>query len=178
MPTASELRAQGLAHYQAGRFEDAIAALAQAQPAFMAESNVRLAAECANDRGVAARQAARFDEAEQAFSQAQQLFEQTGDRVSQGQVVGNLAALAESRRQIDKAASLYTQAIALFDEAGEADLAGETWRALSRLRLRQGRWFAALAAYDAGLEGVKRLSLTQRALRRLLKTSRRLIGGV
>jgi tetratricopeptide (TPR) repeat protein len=105
------------------------------------------------------------------------LFEQVGDHKSQGMVVGNLGALAESRNRNEQAVALYKQAIALFEVAGEADLAGETWRALSRLRMKQGQWFAALGAYDAGLAGVKHLTPTQRMLRRLLKTSRRLMGG-
>jgi hypothetical protein len=71
--------------------------------------------------------------------------------------------------------TLYKKAIALFEQAGAVELAGETWRALSRLRLRQGRWMEALAAYDAGLDSPQRLTLTQHALRRLIKTSRRLL---
>ena len=177
MPTANELKNQGLEHYRAGRFEDAIAAFLQAQQAFLAESNVQQAAESANDRGVAARQAARFDEAEAAFADARRLFAESGDQTAQGQVVGNLGALAESRDQNDQAASFYREAIALFEAAGAADLEAETWRALSRLRMKQGQWFAALGAYDAGLTGVKHLTLTQQMLRRLLKTSRRLLGG-
>jgi tetratricopeptide (TPR) repeat protein len=177
MPTGNELKDKGLEHYRAGHFEDAIAAFVLAQQSFQAEGNRAQAAECANDRGVAARQAARFDEAEAAFGEARKLFEQVGDRKGLGQVVGNLGALAESRNQNEPAAALYKEAIALFDEADAADLAGETWRALSRLRMKQGKWFAALGAYDAGLEGVKHLTPTQRMLRRLLKTSRRLMGG-
>lgn len=177
MPIANELKNQGLEHYRAGRFEDAIAAFALAQQAFLAESDVKQAAESANDRGVAARQAARFDEAEAAFTDARRLFAESGDQTAQGQVVGNLGALAESRNQNDQAASLYKEAIALFEAAGAADLEAETWRALSRLRMKQGQWFAALGAYDAGLTGVKHLTPTQRILRRLLKTSNRLLGG-
>jgi tetratricopeptide (TPR) repeat protein len=177
MSTGTQLKDKGLAHFRAGRFEDAIAAFAEAQSAFLAEGDCAQAAECANDLGVAARQAARFDEAEAAFGEARKLFSNLDDPKSLGQVVGNLAALAESRNQNDPAAQLYKQAIALFGEAGEADLAAETWRALSRLRMKQGKWFQAMGAYDAGLDGVERLTLTQQLLRRLLKTSRRLIGS-
>ena len=91
--------------------------------------------------------------------------------------MGNLAALAESRNQNDVAVQFYKEAIALFDAAGQPDLAAETWRALSRLRMKQGKWLQALGAYDAGLEGVKRLTLTQQLLRRLLKTLRRLMAN-
>ena len=138
---------------------------------------MKQAAESANDRGVAARQAARFDEAETAFADARRLFVEAGDQTAQGQVIGNLAALAESRNQNDQAASLYKEAIVLFEAAGATDLEAETWRALSRLRMKQGQWFAALGAYDAGLTGVRHLTPAQRMLRRLLKTSRRLLGG-
>jgi tetratricopeptide (TPR) repeat protein len=177
MPTGNDLKDLGLAHYRAGRFEEASAAFAQAQQAWLASGDTRPAAEAANDRGVAARQAARFDEAEAAFNEARELFEELGDRRSQGQVIGNLGALAESRSQNERAAAFYKEAIALFEQVGESDLASETWRALSRLRLKQGKWFAAMGAYDAGLQGVKRLTPTQGVLRRLLKVSRRLMGG-
>jgi len=177
MPTADELKKKGLEHYRAGRFEEAMAAFDQAQQAWLASGDIRQAAETANDRGVAARQAARFDEAEVAFDKARKLFEGLGDALSQGQVIGNLGALAESRNQNERAAAFYKEAIVLFEQVGETDLAGETWRALSRLRMKQGKWFAALGAYDAGLQGVKRLTPTQGMLRRLIKVSRRLMGG-
>ncbi len=176
MPTGLELKNKGLEQYRAGRFQEAIAAFAQAQQAFIAEGDRAQAAECANDRGVAARQAARWEEAETAFVEARKLFEELGDRKGQGQVMGNLGALAESRHQSKAAATFYQRAIELFDGIGETDLASETWRALSRLQMRQGKWFAALAAYDAGLTGVKRLTPTQRLLRRLMKVSRRLMS--
>jgi tetratricopeptide (TPR) repeat protein len=177
MTKAKELKNLGLEHYRAGRFEDAIAVFAQAQQAFLADADMKQAAETANDRGVAARQAARFDEAEAAFADARRLFTELGDQTAQGQVVGNLGALADSRNQNDQAASLYKEAIALFGAAGAADLEAETWRALSRLRMKQGQWFAALGAYDSGLTGIKHLTPAQRLLRRLLKTSRRLLSG-
>jgi tetratricopeptide (TPR) repeat protein len=177
MPTADELKNNGIEHYRAGEFEEAIAAFAQAQPAFLASGDVEQAAECANNRGVAARQTARLDEAEAAFTQARQLFEKLGDRKSQGMVAGNLGALAESRDQRERAVTLYKEAIKLFEAAGAADLSAETWRALSRLRMKQGQWFAALGAYDTSLDSVQHPTATQRALRSLLKLSRRLISG-
>jgi tetratricopeptide (TPR) repeat protein len=177
MLTANKLKDKGMEHYRAGRFEDALAAFAQAQQAFLAEGDTRQAAEMANDRGVAARQAAHFDEAEGAFADARKLFEALGDRRAQGQVVGNLGTLAESRDQNERAAALYKEAITLFDEVGAADLSGETWRALSRLRMKQGKWFAALGAYDAGLQDVQHLTSTQRLLRRLTRVTQRLMGG-
>ena len=177
MPAGNELKDKGLAHFRAGRFEDAIAALAQAQQAFLAAGDAQQAAETANDRGVAMRQAARFDEAEAAFTDARRLFEALGDRRAQGQVIGNLGMLAESRNQAEQAATFYKEAITLFDEVGAADLAGETWRALSRLQMKQGKWVAALGAYDAGLQDVKHLTPTQRLLRRLMQITRRLMGG-
>jgi len=177
MSTTGDLKKKGMEHYRAGRFEDAVAAFTHAQQAFLAERNPQQAAETANDRGVAARQAARFDEAESAFTKARKLFDESGDRLSQGQVIGNLGALSESRNQNEQAAAFYKEAIVLFDEAGSADLSGEMWRALSRLRMKQGKWLAALGAYDAGLQDVKHLTPTQRLLRRLMKVSRRLMGG-
>ncbi len=177
MSAAGDLKKKGIEHYRAGRFEDAVAAFAHAQQAFLAEGNTQQAAEAANDRGVAARQAARFDVAEAAFTEARRLFDESGDRLSQGQVIGNLGALSESRNQNEQAAAFYKEAIALFDEGGAAGLSGETWHALSRLRMKQGKWFAALGAYDAGLQDIKHPTPTQRLLRRLMQVSRRLMSG-
>jgi len=154
-----------------------MAAFAHAQQAFLDEGNIQQAAETANDRGVAARQAAHFEVAEGAFTEARRLFDESGDRLSQGQVIGNLGALSESRNQNEQAAAFYKEAIVLFDEVGATDLSGETWRALSRLRMKQGKWLAALGAYDAGLQDVKHPTPTQRLLRRLMRVSRRLMGG-
>lgn len=173
--TADQANSQGLELYRAGQFEDAVAVFAQAQQACLAQDNLQGAAECANNRGVAARQAARPDEAEAAFTEARRLFERLGDRKSQGMVAGNLGALAESCDERDRAVAFYKEAIELFEAAGAAELAAETWRALSRLRMKQGEWFAALGAYDASLDRVKRPTPTQRALRSLLGVSRRLM---
>jgi tetratricopeptide (TPR) repeat protein len=177
MPPGQELKDTGLAHFRAGRFEEAITALAQAQQAFAAEGNRMQAAECANDHGVAARQAAHFEEAEAALSQARQLFQELGDLKGQGQVLGNLGSLAESRNRNGESAQFYKEAIELFNQAGASDLAAQTWQALSRLRMKQGKWFQALGAYDAGLDGIKNPTPTQRLLRRLMGTTRRLMGG-
>jgi len=177
MSDADELKSKGLEEYRAGRFEEAIATFAQAQQAFLAQGDTEQAAECANNRGVAARQAARLDEAEAAFTDARQLFDKLGDHRSQGMVVGNLGALAESCNQYDRATAFYKEALEQFEAAGAADLSAETWRALSRMRMKQGQWFAALGAYDASLDSVRRPTVTQRALRSLFKVSRRLMGG-
>jgi len=173
--TADQINNQGLELYRAGRFEDAIAAFAQAQQLFLAQDNLSSAAECANNRGVAARQAARLDEAEAAFTEAYHISEKLAAPKLLGMVAGNLGALAESRDQRDQAVAFYKQAIELFEAAGAAELAAETWRALSRLRMKQGEWFAALGAYDASLDGVRHPTPTQRALRSLLGVSRRLM---
>ena len=177
MSASGDLKKKGMEHYRAGRFEDAAAAFTHAQQAFLAEGNPQQAAETANNWGVAARQAARFEEAEAAFAKASELFDELGDRLSQGQVIGNLGALSESRNQNKQAAAFYTQAIVLFDKVGAADLSAQTWRALSRLRMKQGKWFAALGAYDAGLQDVKHLTPIQRLLRRLIRVSQRLMSG-
>jgi len=177
MSTADDVKSKGLEHYGAGRFEEAIAAFAQAQQVFLTQGDMVQAAECANNRGVAARQATRLDESEAAFTDARQLFEKLGDRKSQGMVVGNLGALAESRNQHDRAVAFYKEALELFEAAGAADLSAETWRALSRTRMKQGQWFAALGAYDASLDSVRHPSAVQRALHSLFRVSRRLMGS-
>ncbi len=177
MSTGEQLRKQGLELYRSGRFEEAMTAFADARQAFESAGSTREAAESANDRGVAARQAGRLDEAEIAFRQARGLFISLADLKAEGQVTGNLGALAESRRQNDEAAALYKDAVGLLERAGAPDLAAETWRALSRLRMKQGRWFQALGAYEAGMDNLQHLSLRERLLRWLLRILRPLLGG-
>lgn len=177
MADGKALNEEGLRLYRDSRFEDAAARFAEAQAAFVAQGDVRDAAESANNRGVCWRQAARWDEARAAFDEARAAFKSIDDVAGEGQVVGNLGSLADSQGELDEAAAFYGEAIALLESAGETDLAQATYTALSRLRMKQGNWIGAINAYESGLDSVSKPSLMQRVLRRFLGVPRKLSGG-
>ncbi len=165
---AKQIKDEGLKLYREGRYEDAAAKFAEAQPAFMAEGNAKEAAECANNRGVCWRQAAKFDEATAAFEEARAAFQGSNDLMGEAQVLGNLAALADSRDDGKQALDLYQQAVEIFEKLNAQDYVKDTYTAISKLKLKQRDFMGAIASFDAGLEQLDNPNLVERMARKIL----------
>jgi tetratricopeptide (TPR) repeat protein len=168
---------QGLAHYRAGAYAEAIEAFANAKAAYEAAGDQGNAAEMLNNQGVAYRMLRQWDKAEAAFLEAQVLFARLGDDSRRAQATANLGMLAHTRGQTKQAAAFFEEAIAAFQTLGDRVRESDTRRALSKAYLKQRRWPDALAAYSAALDCAPRLSLGQRFLRWLFRLPLRLLGG-
>ena len=175
--TARSLHDEGMRLYHDSKFEEAAAKFAEAQAAFAAANEAQGAAEAVNNRGVCWRQAARWEEACAAFEEARALFKSLEDVAGEGQVVGNLGSLADAQGDPKQAAEYYVEAIELLRSAGEQDLAQATYTALSRLKLKHGDWFGAIASFEAGLDQVEHPNVAQRMARKVLGAPRKLLGG-
>jgi tetratricopeptide (TPR) repeat protein len=175
MSNAIQLRDNAMELFRAARFEDAAASFGQAHQAYVAQGDWAAAAKSLNDQGVCLRQSAQFEESERVLLEARAIFQKIGDVCGEAQAVGNLGALCESRHQDAQAIELYRETTALLEKCDEPNLSRDTWLALGRLRLRRREWLPALAAYDMGLSSATHLNASQRALRILLKMTRRLI---
>ncbi len=175
MSNAIQLREGAMELFRSGRFEDAAVSFGQAHQAYLAQGDLAAAARALNDRGVCLRQAAQFDESERTLLEARAIFQKIGDVAGEAQSLGNLGALYESRHNDAKAIELYRETTALLEKCDAPNLSRDTWLALGRLRLRRREWLPALAAYDMGLSNATQLNASQRALRILLKMTRRLI---
>jgi tetratricopeptide (TPR) repeat protein len=177
MSQARTQHLKGVQLFRTGEYEEAVAALQTAQQLYQEEGDRQAVAEVLNDLGVVYRMKGDLPAAMQSLSQARELFAELGARKFEAQALGNLGNLHEAGKEMERAAALYKEAAALFQEAAEPQLAFETWRALSRLRLGQGQWLAALVAYDTALSCLPHPSLGQRLLRWLLRLPLKLAGG-
>jgi tetratricopeptide (TPR) repeat protein len=168
---------RGLAHYQAGAYQEAVEAFAQAKAAYQQAGDQGNAAEMLNNQGVAYRMLRRWDDAQAAFEEAQTLFAAVGDENRRAQATANLGMLAQSRGQTRQAATYLEQAADVFRAQGDRLRESDVRRAQSAVYLKQRRWLDALAAYSAALDCAPRLSLGQRFLRWLFRLPLRLLAG-
>jgi hypothetical protein len=65
----------------------------------------------------------------------------------------------------------------MFEEIGDSDSAMYAWQALSRLRMKQGQWLPAIAAYEEGVENMPSRSLKKGLLKRILRLPGNLLRG-
>ncbi len=87
--------------------------------------------------------------------------------------MGNMGSVLEGQERYEEAVDAYKQSANMFEQIGDSDSAMYTWQALSRLRMKQGQWLPAIAAYEEGIDNMPDRSLKKRLLRRIL----RLPGG-
>jgi len=167
---------QGVAHYQAGAYAEAIDAFINARAMYEKAGDQGSAAEVLNNQGVIYRMLGQLEEAEAAFTEARTLFARLGDTGRQAQATANLGMLAVARGKTEPAIVFFREAIAAFQTQGDRIRESDTWRTLSAAYLRKRRWLDALAAYSAALDCLPRLSLGQRFLRWLFRVPLYLIA--
>ncbi len=51
------------------------------------------------------------------------------------------------------------------------------WQAVSRLRMKQGQYIAAIGAYEEGVENMPKSSFKRKVIEQLLKTPGKLLGN-
>jgi tetratricopeptide (TPR) repeat protein len=135
------------------------------------------AAEMANNAAVIFLKLAEPQRALECVQGTPETFLAAGQPGKAGMAFGNLAAALEACGHPEQAEAAYLRAAELLKEHGTHDHYLHTMKALSQLRLKQGKTVEALTAMQAGLEGAKGLSLGHRLLRRLLRLPGRLLGG-
>jgi len=172
-----DLREEGLDLFGRGKYEQALSVLEEAVQAFAAKLDEDGQAEMLNAIGVLQRQRRHPEAALAALAQAEAIFVRLGDGNKRGQVMGNMADAYASKGEHDKAASCYSNAAAIFAKEGDPGKQSQVLRALSLMRLRQGRLMAAMMHMEESLGVRPRISLTQRLFRALLAFALRLVSG-
>ena len=172
-----QLKEQGQALFQRGVYDEALAVFEQAAAEFAGQDDAVGQGEMLNNMGVIYRVKREWDTAVTTLNQAQSLFQQAGDVNRQAQTLGNLADLYAARKRPDDAARSYSQAAALFAQTGDGDKQSQVLRALSLLRLRQGRWLEAMMRMEESLTAVPRLGPGRWFFRWLLRFALGLFGG-
>jgi tetratricopeptide (TPR) repeat protein len=172
---AKKLHEEGIALFRKGRLEEALQQLNEALRA--AEPGSRQAAEIYNDLGVVYQQLEDFPTAYEVLDKAMDHFTALADKKGQAQTLGNRAAAYEAEELYEEAVETYKASAKIFEEIGENEMAMYVWQAISRLRMRQGQYIAAIGAYEEGIENMPQGSFKRKVLSKILKTPGSLLGG-
>ncbi len=173
--SAKELHEQGVKLFRQGSFQAAWQKLNEALGA--ATTDKKRSAEIYNDLGVTYKQLEDYEAAHKALDEAMTRFIELTDKKGQAQTIGNRATIYEAEDKIEKAVEYYKQAATMLEEVGEAESAMYVWQAVSRLRMKQGQYIAAIGAYEEGIDNMPEGSFKRKVLQKILKVPGNLLAG-
>jgi tetratricopeptide (TPR) repeat protein len=177
MSNSKKLQKEGVNAFHGGDYETAMSKFEAAYAAAQEEGNAQRQTEILNDLGVIRKQTGNLEGAFEALEMALEQYQERGDKKGEAQVLGNLGMVEEAAEQYEDAVQSYLDSAALFEELGEHELAMYSWQALSRLRLRQKEWIAAIAAYEEGISHLPDRSMKKKMLEKLLKLPTKMMGN-
>jgi tetratricopeptide (TPR) repeat protein len=175
---AKKLHEEGVALFRQGNLEVAVQKLNDALQE--ANDGSRRQAEVYNDLGVAHSQLKDYAAAHQALDKAMDQFTALEDKKGQAQTLGNRAAVYEAEDLLDEAVDHYDhykESATMLEEVGENDMAMYVWQAVSRLRMKQGQYIAAIGAYEEGVENMPKSSFKRKVIEQILKAPGKLLGN-
>jgi tetratricopeptide (TPR) repeat protein len=175
--TARELKQEGLRLYEEGLFDEAAEAFVRARDMFLVDRKEVEAAEMTNNLGLIRRGTGDYEEAARLLESAKAVFTRLGDRSREAQVLGNLGGLYATMGQREKAKHCLRQAADMFAELEDTQRQGETLMALAGQMWKTGDRRGGLAAYEAGVQTLPRPSVSQKAVRGLVRLRNRLLGS-
>jgi tetratricopeptide (TPR) repeat protein len=173
--TAKNLQEQGVAAFRKENYETALEKFNEALSA--AGDDQKLVAEIYNDIGVTQKQLEDFPAAHEALDEAWNRFIELDDKKGQAQTLGNRAAVLEDEDLLDEAVETYKQSATMLEEIGEGEMAMYVWQAVSRLRMEQKQYIAAIGAYEEGIENMPEGSFKRKILQKLMKLPGNMLGG-
>jgi tetratricopeptide (TPR) repeat protein len=173
--TAKKLHEQGVALFRQNNFEAALEKLNQA----LAEpsDDAHQTAEIYNDLGVTYKQLENYPAAHEALDEAWNRFTDLDNKKGQAQTLGNRAVVYEAEELFEEAIEAYKESAGMFEEMGESEMAMYVWQAVSRLRMQQKQYLAAIGAYEEGIENMPKSSFKKKVLQQILKIPGSMIGG-
>ncbi len=172
---AKKLHKEGVGLFRKGNPEDALQKLTEALQ--NTDDQSQQAAEIYNDLGVIQSQLGDYEAAYQALDKAKDSFLDLGDEKGLAQTLGNRAAVYEAEGLTEDAVEAYKEAATKLEELGENDMAMYVWQAVSRLRMKQKQYLAAIGAYEEGVENMPQSSFKRKVMQQLLKAPGSLLGG-
>jgi len=170
---ANKLHEEGVKLFRAGNYP---AALQKLQEALQSATDERRQAEIFNDIGVTCKELEDFPAAFTALNEAMVRFDRLSDKKGQAQTLGNRASVYQAQGEVEQAVEAYKQSAELFEALGESEMAMYVWQAVSRLRMKQGQYIAAIGAYEEGVENMPKKSLKRKVLQQILKMPGSLLG--
>jgi tetratricopeptide (TPR) repeat protein len=178
MPTAAELKEQGLNLFRQDRLAEAADRFSQAAVLYATAGQAPAAAEMRNNLAVIHLAEKNWPAALDAVQGTPEVFRAAGDRMREAQALSNLAAAQEGLGELETAAEGYLAAIEVFTELGERENRSACWKALSGLQIKQDKKLEALASMQAGLElQTTKLSAREKSLKGLIDKAFKLMNG-
>lgn len=165
-----DLSNQGSEAYARGEYPQAASLFIAAAEGYRSLDKMGEAGEMLNNACVAFLQAGQGEEALKVVSPTIEMFEKINDRRRLGMAYGNLAAALEACHRYEEAIPAYQTSARYLNEAGEDDLSIEAMKSLSALQLKMGKQIEAVMTMQSALSGVKKPTLKQRILKKLLRT--------
>jgi len=176
MPTADELKDQGIKQYTEGDYEAAEQTFRQAAAAYEQAGAADSLAEMQVNLGLALHSLGQHDAALEQMSAAHQVFAGMNDRLRTAQALGNMARVYAKLDNTEQALTNYREASGLFMELGDETSYGQTVLAIADLELRSGQLLKAAATYEVGLDYVKNPNVRQKLMKKLLGVRNRVLG--
>jgi tetratricopeptide (TPR) repeat protein len=175
--TPQALKEKALRSFQQGASQQAMAEFQLALTAFEEVEDEFNQAEILNNLGVIYRLQGEPIAAIDALRRSEAIFARLDEQNQRGQALGNLGDVYAGDRQREEAARCYGSAAAIFAQDGDSERQGQVLRALSLLRLRQGKWLAAMMRMEESLRVRPRLGPGQLLFRSLLRFALSLLTG-
>lgn len=173
--TAKKLHEDGVKLFRRGQLEEALQKFQEAVT--HADETSRQRAEIYNDMGVVQTQLEDYEAAYEALDEALDRFTALQDKKGQGQTLGNLGATLQAEGDLEEAVQTYKMAATLLEEVGENDMAMYSWQAVSKIRMKQGQYIAAIGAYEEGIENMPKNSFKRKIMRQILKAPNSFLGS-
>lgn len=166
---AQQLSAQAKQAYDQKDYQGAARLFHQAAEAYQAQGDMLSAAEMLNNCCVAHLQAENYREALDCVLGTDEVFAHAGDLRRQALALGNRAAALEGLKRFAEAEESYRRSGELLRQVEDHDNYAVVMQSLSRVQLRQGHQLEALASMQAGVNNMKKPSLSQRLIRKILR---------
>lgn len=173
---AQQQAEQGLRAFRGKNYPEAIACFTQAMQLFDAEGDLVQKGEMANNLSVAYLQSGDSTRALQVLAHISDIYVQANDQRRAALTMGNQAAALEASGDSAAALEKYQQCSDILKALGDHETRAPVLQAISQLQMRTGHQLEALATMDAALYNKKKLSLTERVLKKLLRIPFQMMG--
>lgn len=168
---------EGLALFKRGDYGQALSAFLAAAEGFATQDNEFGQAEMLNNMGVIHRLQRDSEAAIRTLREAEEIFARLENDDERAQSLGNLGDLYAGTKQKNDATKAYSEAAALFAKVGDGEKQSQILRALSLMKLRQGRLLEAMMRMEESLRVRPRLGIPQRLFRGMLRFALNLLTG-
>lgn len=173
--TPDQLANEGKTAYQKGNLDEAAHAFQAAAEGYRQTGDTFNAAEMANNLSVVLLMGNDAQAALESVEGTDAVFAGAGDKRRQAMSLGNRAAALEKLNRLEEALASYEQAAELFKEVGEHNLRAPVLKSISTLKLRTGKQYESIAAWQAGLNEHEHPNIAQRFLKWMMRIQTRLL---